>query len=77
MFKTRHILYCVLSSMYIGGLANGQNPACPLCNQNTVVKIVYGKTSMKALEKAKAGAIIIGGCIKKEEKSDAVSVIGI
>ena len=68
MFKTRHILYCVLSSMYIGGLANGQNPACPLCNQNTVVKIVYGKPSMKALEKAKAGAIIIGGCIKKEEK---------
>ena len=58
------LFFCVCMLMWaicMGGLALGQNQTCPLCGQNTILPVVYGKFNDKVQQEQSSGKIIWGG----------------
>jgi len=45
-------------------------PVCPRCGARDSIPIVYGMPGMELMEQARAGQVVLGGCVVFEDQPD-------
>lgn len=68
------LFWSILFALPVCAAAEKKTEKCPLCSQNTIVRIVYGLPGEEMMEQARRGEIVLGGCVISGNDPDSECV---